>query len=66
MTTPAPLVVACNDEGNDGENSLSGSSPVFAHAGVTITEKAAAEIMAEVRVRTRSRSAAVSWLAVSC
>jgi hypothetical protein len=57
MTTPAPLVVACDESGNDGENLLSGSSPVFAHASVTLTEKAAAEILAEARVRTRSQSA---------
>lgn len=57
MTTPAPLVVACDESGNDGENLLGGSSPVFAHASVTMSQKAAAEIMAEVRARTRSQSA---------
>jgi len=57
MNTPAPLVVACDESGNDGENLLDGNSPVFAHASVTLSEKNAAEIMAEVRARTRSRSA---------
>jgi hypothetical protein len=57
MTNPAPLVVACDESGNDGENLLVGSSPVFSHASVTISETEAAEIMAEVRARTRSQSA---------
>lgn len=57
MTKPTPLVVACDESGNDGENLLAGSSPVFAHASVTISKSAAAEIMAEVRARTGSQSA---------
>lgn len=56
MTTRAPLVVACDESGNDGENLLVGSSPVFAHASVTISADAAAEIMAGVRAQTRSQS----------
>ncbi|WP_169562650.1 DUF3800 domain-containing protein [Microbacterium gubbeenense] len=52
-----PLVVACDESGNDGENLLAGSSPVFAHASVTVSSARAVEIMAEVRARTRSASA---------
>jgi len=50
------LVVACDESGNDGENVLAGSSPVFAHASVALSMEEAAEIMAEVRTRTRSQS----------
>lgn len=57
MTITAPLVVACDESGNDGENLLDGSSPVFAHASVTVSSEEAAEVMAEVRARTRSQSA---------
>jgi hypothetical protein len=55
--TARPLVVACDESGNDGENLLAGSSPFFVHASVTVDTARAAEIMAEVRRRTRSESA---------
>jgi hypothetical protein len=54
--TTQRLVVACDESGNDGENLLAGSSPVFVHASVTVSHAIAAEIMAEVRARTRSES----------
>lgn len=49
-----PLLVACDESGNDGENVLSGSSPVFAHASVTLSEEVAVNLMDEIRGRTRS------------
>lgn len=55
--TNAPIVVACDESGNDGENLLDGSTPVFAHASITIPASDAMEIMSEVRARTRSQSA---------
>lgn len=56
MNIEAPLTVACDESGNDGENLLAGSCPVFAHASVTVSKEQAAEIMDEVRDRTRGRS----------
>lgn len=56
MTKSMPLEVACDESGNDGENVLSGRSAVFAHASVTLTRDAAADLMEEVRGRTRSQS----------
>lgn len=54
--TTRPLVVACDESGNDGENLLAGTSPVFVHASVTASKEKASEIMAEVRRQTRSGS----------
>ena len=54
--TTQRLLVACDESGNDGENVLAGSSPVFVHASVTVSHALAADIMAEVRARTRSES----------
>ena len=48
--TTQPLVVACDESGNDGGNLLAGSSPVFVHASVSVSKAKAAEIMAEVLV----------------
>jgi hypothetical protein len=56
MTASAPVVVACDESGNDGENMLSGRSTVFAHASVTLTPDDAAELMDEIRARTLSQS----------
>lgn len=56
MTIKAPLTVACDESGNDGENLLAGSSPIFAHASVTVSKDQAAEIMDEVRGRTGGQS----------
>ncbi|WP_448262564.1 DUF3800 domain-containing protein [Microbacterium aurum] len=56
MTATAPLVVACDESGNDGENMLSGRSTVFAHASVTLSPDHAAELMDEIRARTRSQA----------
>ena len=55
-TAATPLVIACDESGNDGENLLAGSSPVFAHASVTMSEAEARAIMDEVRARTGSLS----------
>lgn len=54
--TTQPLVVACDESGNDGENLLAGSSPVFVHASVSVSKAKAADLVAEVRARTRSES----------
>ena len=56
MIPVTPLVVACDESGNDGENLLSGESMVFAHASVTLAPDEAAELMAEVRARTQSQT----------
>lgn len=56
MTATAPLVVACDESGNDGENLLTGRSTVFAHASVTLPLSVAAELMDEIRARTRSQT----------
>lgn len=56
MTTTTPLAVACDESGNDGENLLSGRSTVFAHASVTLPPPNAAELMDEIRMRTRSQT----------
>lgn len=49
-----PLLVACDESGNDGENVLNGSSPVFVHASVTLSEEVAMNLMDEIRERTRT------------
>lgn len=54
--TTQSLVVACDESGNDGENLLRGTSPYLVHASTTVSKAKAAEIMAEVRTRTRSGS----------
>lgn len=56
MTATTPLVVACDESGNDGENLLSGRSTVFSHASVTLPLDIAAELMDEIRARTRSQT----------
>ncbi|RKT36829.1 hypothetical protein DEU34_1357 [Microbacterium sp. AG1240] len=56
MIATTPLVVACDESGNDGENLLSGGSTVFAHASVTLLPDEAAALMEEVRARTRSQA----------
>lgn len=57
MTASTPLVVICDESGNDGENLLSGTSTVYAHASVTLSLDEAAELIDDVRARTRSRAA---------
>lgn len=57
VSTKAPLVIACDESGNDGENNLNGNSAVFVHASVAISEEVAQGLMDEVRARTRSRTA---------
>lgn len=56
MTALMPLVVACDESGNDGENLLAGQSTVFAHASVILAPDNAAELMDEIRARTRSHT----------
>ncbi len=56
MTVTKPLVVACDESGNDGENLLSGGSTVFAHASLTLSPYEAAALMDEARARTRSQT----------
>lgn len=56
MTATTPLLVSCDESGNDGENMLSGRSTVFAHASVTLPPEAAAELMDEIRTRTGSKT----------
>lgn len=56
MTTVTPLVVACDESGNDGENLLLGNARVFTHASVAMPLENAEAIMAEVRERTKSTS----------
>ncbi|MFB8145358.1 hypothetical protein ACFC1W_01290 [Microbacterium sp. NPDC056003] len=56
MTRTEPLVVACDESGNDGENLLSGGSAVFAHASVILSPDEAAALMDETRARTRSQT----------
>lgn len=51
-----PLVVACDESGNDGENLLAGGSRFFVHASVTISDLDAKAIMTDVRARTGSGS----------
>lgn len=57
MVKDEPLTIACDESGNDGENVLSGGSPVFVHASVSLSPERAAELIGEVRARTGSRSA---------
>lgn len=56
MEVEPSITVACDESGNDGENLLGGSTPVFAHASVVLSEYQAAKIMHEVRTRTGNRS----------
>ncbi|MBX3103543.1 MAG: DUF3800 domain-containing protein [Cryobacterium sp.] len=56
MTATAPLEIACDESGNDGENLLSGGSAVFAHASASLTAEDAVVLMEEVRARTRSET----------
>ncbi|MFF5370039.1 hypothetical protein [Streptomyces sp. NPDC013187] len=50
----AVLEVACDESGSDGENLTGGNTDVFAHAGVSLSEAAAAATVREVRDRIRS------------
>ncbi|WP_110588736.1 DUF3800 domain-containing protein [Microbacterium suaedae] len=54
--TDDPLIIACDESGNDGENNLSGNSSVFVHASVAISEEVAQALIDEVRARTHSRT----------
>lgn len=51
-----PLVIACDESGNDGENNLNGNSSVFVHASVAISKEVAQGLIDEVRASTRSRT----------
>lgn len=57
MGNDTPIEIACDESGNDGENSLNGSSTVFAHASVALSWDSAEHLMAEVRNQTGSQSA---------
>ncbi|MEU7722814.1 hypothetical protein [Streptomyces tibetensis] len=48
------LEVACDESGSDGENLTGGNTDVFAHAGVSLSEAAAAATVREIRDRIRS------------
>ncbi|MFB6850602.1 hypothetical protein ACFCXS_38000 [Streptomyces sp. NPDC056373] len=50
----AVLEVACDESGSDGENLTGGNTDVFAHAGVSLSETAAAATVREIRDRIRS------------
>ncbi|GAA2279160.1 hypothetical protein GCM10010234_14760 [Streptomyces hawaiiensis] len=50
----AVLEVACDESGSDGENLTGGNTDVFAHAGVSLSEAAAAATVREIRDRIRS------------
>lgn len=51
-----PIIVACDESGNDGKNLLTGSTSVFTHASVTMTKEKAARIIKEVRAKTGNQS----------
>ncbi|XPP25642.1 MAG: DUF3800 domain-containing protein [Leucobacter sp.] len=51
-----PLVIACDESGNDGENNLKGNASVYVHASVAISTEIAQEVMDEVRAKTRSNT----------
>ena len=57
ISTEPPLVIACDESGNDGENNLGGNSSVFVHASVSIPVDVAQGLMDEVRMKTCSRAA---------
>ncbi|WP_053673400.1 hypothetical protein [Streptomyces sp. NRRL B-1140] len=48
------LEIACDESGSDGENLTGGNTDVFAHAGVSLSEAAAAATVREIRDRIRS------------
>lgn len=48
------LEIACDESGSEGEKLIGGNTEVFAHAGVLLTEEAAAECIRETRERIRS------------
>ncbi|MEV0981427.1 hypothetical protein [Streptomyces sp. NPDC049915] len=50
----APLGVACDESGSDGENLVGGNTDVFAHAGVRLPVGVAEAAVREVRDRIRS------------
>ncbi|GGV64043.1 hypothetical protein GCM10010294_15690 [Streptomyces griseoloalbus] len=50
----APLEIACDESGSDGENLTGGNTDVFAHAGVRVSVTAAADAVREIRDRIRS------------
>ncbi|POX54490.1 hypothetical protein C3489_13560 [Streptomyces sp. Ru71] len=50
----APLEVACDESGSDGENLVGGNTDVFAHAGVALPIRAAEVFVQEIRDRIRS------------
>ncbi|MFE7957497.1 hypothetical protein [Streptomyces sp. NPDC057413] len=53
-TDEAPLEVACDESGSDGENLVGGNTDVFAHAGVRLPAATAEAYVREVRDRIRS------------
>lgn len=56
MSRIPPLVVGCDESGNDGENLLLGNTRVFTHASVAMPVASAEALMAEIRERTGSES----------
>jgi hypothetical protein len=52
--TPAPLEIACDESGYEGENLIGGTTDVFAHASVRIGDAAASDCVAEIHRRIQS------------
>lgn len=52
--TPAPLEIACDESGYEGENLIGGTTGVFAHASVRLSAAAAADCVAEIHRRIQS------------
>ena len=46
--------IACDESGSEGEKLIGGETDVFAHAGVRLSQAAAAECLREIRERIRS------------
>lgn len=46
---PAPLQIACDESGYEGEKLVGGTTDVFAHASVHLDEEAAAQCMGKLR-----------------
>jgi hypothetical protein len=52
--TPAPVEIACDESGYEGENLIGGTTDVFAHASVRLGAAAAADSVAEIHRRIQS------------
>lgn len=54
VSTAQFVEIACDESGSEGENLVDGNTDVFAHAGVQLSARSAADSIQEIRDRIRS------------